>query len=391
MVFAANGFAFANWAARLPAIRDHLHLSAGSIGRVLLALSVGSVALLPLSGAITRRLGPGSTVRTVAVIAAIGLTVVGLAPSVAVLAVGLAVMGGAVGLWDVAMNVEGADVERVLARSIMPRFHAGFSLGTVAGAGLGSLAAGAGIPVRVHLPVVAVGTAVVGAAAVHWFLPRAVERALEEEESAKAARSGGRILAAWVEPRTLLIGLLVFGMAMAEGSANDWLALAMVDGYGAAHALAAGGFGVFVTGMTLARLAGPAVLARVDPVMVIRASALLVVSGTGLVIAGAQIAGGSASVLRYLPALAGALAWGVGAAMGFPMGMTAAAADEEHSAARLAVVTTIGYTAFIAGPPLLGTFGQHVGVVWSLVGVCLAVLLALATAQVVRPVAQPVP
>ena len=381
VVFIANGFSFATWAARLPAIRDALELSPGRLGLVLLSLSGASVAMLTVAGPVVRRLGPARTVVVTAVVALTGLAIVGLAPTVWVLAVGLALVGGGVGIWDVAMNVEGADTERHLGRPIMPRYHAGFSLGTVAGAGCGALAAAFDVPVALHLPVVSVVALLAAGLATRSFLP--VEPASAAEPGAPAAERPS-LLHTWLERRTLLIGVLVFAMAMAEGSANDWLALALVDGYGAEHALAAVGFGVFVTAMTAVRMAGPALLERFDHVAVLRVSALLVLLGTGFVIGGSLLASGDAGPADYAAAAAGAVAWGAGAALGFPMGMSAAATDPQRSAARVGVVSTIGYTAFIAGPPLLGALGQHVGVAKSLVGVSAAVLLALVTAGAVR-------
>jgi fucose permease len=388
LVFVVNGLAFATWAARLPAIRDDLDLTPGSLGLTLLAVSGGSLTMLPLAGAIVRRLGPRHAVVCAAAVGLAGLFVMGVAGAVWVLAVGMWLLGSGVGVWDVAMNVEAAEVERRLGRDIMPRFHAGFSLGTVAGAGIGAVAAATGVPVRLHLPVVAVVVMAGAALAVRRFLPDAhaalpAPAAPESGAPVEPPRRGA-IVAAWLEPRTLLIGLMVFSMAMAEGSANDWLALAVVDGYGAAHAVGAVAFGVFVTGMTATRLAGPWVLARFDPSTVVRGSAALVLLGSGLVVLGALRADGDGGAVALVPALAGGLVWGTGAALGFPLGMTAAADDPEHSATRVGVVSTIGYTAFLAGPPLLGTIGQHVGVARSLLAVSIAVLLALVTAGAVR-------
>jgi fucose permease len=389
LVFVVNGFAFASWAARLPAIRDDLDLTPGSLGLTLLAISGGSVTMLPLAGAIVRRLGPRHAVLGAAAVGLTGLFVMGVAPTVWLLAAGMWLLGSGVGVWDVAMNVEAAEVERRLGRDIMPRFHAGFSLGTVGGAAVSALAAGADVPVRVHLPAVAVAVMAGAAVAVRRFLPdrHAATPAVPvapEPGAPAGPRRRGPVIAAWLEPRTLLIGLMVFSMAMAEGSANDWLALAVVDGYGAGHAVGAVAFGVFVTGMTATRLAGPWVLARFDPADVVRGSAVLVLLGSGLVVAGAVAADGGGGGLALVPALAGGLVWGTGAALGFPLGMTAAADDPEHSATRVGVVSTIGYTAFLAGPPLLGTIGQHVGVARSLLAVTIAVLLSLVTAGAVR-------
>ena len=395
-VFTVNGFAFANWAARLPAVRSDLHLSPAGIGLILLAISVGSVSMLPMAGGVVGRFGPARTVRFVAPVGMAGFAAAGaatalphLAPeaaAIAVVAVGLAVFGACFGTWDVAMNVEGAQVERRLDRVIMPRFHAGFSLGTVAGAGVGSVAAAAGVPVAIHLPAIGVCVAVVAIRAAAAFLARTPPSHPAAGPPPADGRPGGRsaLLAAWLEPRTVLLGVLVFGMAMAEGSANDWLALALVDGYGASQSLAAVGFGVFVAAMTVARIAGPNVLARYENVRVIRVSAGLVLAGTLLVIGGALHAGGSGSLIDVGLAGLGAVAWGCGAALGFPMGMTAAASDPHRAAARVGVVSTIGYVAFLAGPPLLGAIGQRVGVARSLIGVVAAVVLAVLASSSVR-------
>ena len=115
-----------------------------------------------------------------------------------------------------------------------------------------------------------------------------------------------------------------------------------------------------------------------------RASALAVLLGTALVVTGAEIGRHHASGPLFAFAAVGALCWGCGAALGFPMGMTAAAAAPAPSAPRVGVVSTIGYTAFLAGPPLLGNLGQHIGTAQSLVAVSVAVLLSLVTAGAVR-------
>jgi MFS family permease len=391
----------ATWASRLPAIRDDLDLSTARLGLVLLGLSIGSIAMLPFAGAIVRFLRPARTVIAAATLAMTGFTLVGLASTVLVLAGGLFLTGAGIGCWDVAMNVEAAEVERRLDRSIMPRFHAAFSLGTVGGAAGGALAAGFSVPVRVHLPLVAAVVLVSAVVATRTFLPVTTPVMRDAESrlpgagatrgaapaTAAAAPAGSALsgqLAAWLESTTLLIGVLVFSMALAEGSANDWLALAVVDGYGADHAVGAICFGVFVTGMTAMRMVGPALLDRYDHVLVMRASAGFVFLGTAVVVGGAVLSGGGGAPGWFLLAALGGLLWGIGAALGFPMGMTAAAVDEEHSATRVGVVSTIGYTAFLAGPPLLGALGQRVGTAQSLVAVSGAVLLSLLTAGAVR-------
>lgn len=159
VVFALNGLAVATWFSRVPAVREALGLSAGRLGLLLLCMSIGALVAMPSAGLVLQRLGPARTVAASTVAVALGLTVAGLAAglagSVVGVAVGLFALGYGSGACDVAMNVEGAAVEKRLGRTIMPRFHAAWSLGSVAGAALGAGAARWDVPLGWHLPVVA--------------------------------------------------------------------------------------------------------------------------------------------------------------------------------------------------------------------------------------------
>ena len=192
----------------MPAIRDEFSLTPGRMGLLLLAVSLGSLAAMPLSGAVVHRAGPARTVLVCGVLACLGVVVVGASAALAGVAAGFAVFGAASGTWDVAMNVEGTDVERRLGRSILPRFHAAWSLGGAGGAGVGALAAAAGVPLRVHLPLVALAVLAVVVAATRRFLPEA-DGAARAAGPARGRRDWSRSLAAWREHRTLALGALV--------------------------------------------------------------------------------------------------------------------------------------------------------------------------------------
>ncbi|MET7403606.1 MFS transporter, partial [Dactylosporangium sp. NPDC005572] len=149
VVFAACGFLLASWVARIPQLREHLHLTPAGLGWVLLGAAAGSLLSRPLSGPILARYGQRRTVAATGALAGAGLLVTGLGDVTGlwVLVAGLLAIGFTVSVWDVAMNVQGAEVERRLGRTVMPRFHAAFAAGTVAGAGLA-----AGL-VALHVPV----------------------------------------------------------------------------------------------------------------------------------------------------------------------------------------------------------------------------------------------
>lgn len=377
-VFATNGFAIASWLARVPAIRDELGVRPAELGLILLGLSAGAVSALPLSGALVHRVGAARAVQLGALLDALGLAAAGLTRTVPVLFVALFAYGVGSSSWDVAMNVAGAQVERELGRPVMPRFHAAFSLGTVAGALAGSAAAALGLPVRVHLVLAAVLVLGITLDAPRRFRPDE-HRPDQVPASVPRPRRSSGSLAAWRERRTLVIGLLVLGMAFGEGVANDWLALGLVDGYRVGHAVAAAGFGLFVAAMTTGRMLGPWALERWGRVPVLRAEAGLLLLGVLLVVFAPWLA---------LAAL-GAVVWGIGGALGFPVGMSAAADEPAVAAARVSVVATIGYTAFLAGPPLLGALGNRFGVLSALLAVAPAMLLALLAAGAAAPPAGP--
>ncbi|MDZ4090609.1 MAG: MFS transporter [Arthrobacter sp.] len=401
--YAFSGVPFATWVSRLPAIRDGLDLTPGNVGLLLLCMTLGSFISVSASGLIVLRFGSNQTIRIGSIMVGAGLVLTGLGTSVLVsppaVAAGLAVIGLGTASWNTASNVEGAAVERAVRRHIMPRLHGAFSLGTVAGAAAGAWAAGASVPVFWHFA--AAGLLVAGsvATAASWF--RADITPVEGRQSFRPARPDtfedpstgpipiirqetGRAEApldnkrqfalAWRDRRTLLLGVLVLGLALAEGAAGDWVALALADGHGQSDAAGAAGYGLFVTFMTVGRFAGTVVLDRFGRVPVMRWCAALAVLGLSLF------------VFAPVPwvAYVALAVWGLGASLGFPVGMSAAADDPLKAAARVSVVSTIGYGAFLCGPPLLGLLAEHVGILHSL----LAVMVMLVVSFLLSPVAR---
>ncbi len=406
--YAASGIAFATWVSRLPAIRDGLNLTPGGIGLLLMCMTVASFISISASGLIVLRLGPKLTTRIGSSMVGAGLVTVGIGTSIAasplVVAAGLGILGLGTASWNTASNVEGASLERELQRHIMPHLHGAFSLGTVAAAGFGAWAAAIHMPVFWHF--LASGVVVTSSvvAATFWFRAERTAAATqtfrhEETDTFQDPSTGPlpiisgepdgaqpdapktavpldskRLVAlAWRDRRTLLIGILVLGLALAEGAAGDWVALALADGYGQSDAAGAVGYGLFVTFMTIGRFAGTAILDRFGRVVVMRWCSATAVVGLSLFVF---------SPVPWLAFVALAV-WGLGASLGFPVGMSAAADDPVHAAARVSVVSTIGYGAFLCGPPLLGLLAEHFGILHSL----LAPLVLLVVSFFLAPLA----
>lgn len=368
IAFFGTGVSFASWAARIPQVRDRLRLEPSELGLLLLAIAAGSVLSLPLSGPVLARLGSRRMVSAMALLLSAGLVIVSFGYLVGVPPVvgGLFLIGLGNGAWDVAMNVQGARVERLLNRSIMSRFHAGFSLGTVAGAVIGAGMVALRVPVTAHLLGVAVVVAAVVPLAVRGFVP---------DRDDDAAEESGRVRSAWAEPRTLLIGLFVLAFAFAEGTGNDWISVALIDGHHADATLGTLGFAAFLAAMTVGRWAGPGLLDRYGRVAVVRAISLLAVAGLLLFVFGPSTP----------VAFAGAVLWGAGTSLGFPVGMSAGSDDPARAPARVSVIASIGYGAFLGGPPLIGFLGQRFTVLRALTAVAVLLALAALIAGNVRP------
>lgn len=373
--FGINGMAFAALAARVPDLKHQLDLTAGELGITLLAISLGSVIGLPASGWLVHRFGAARAVLGGGGLLMLGLVVVGVGVDALAnrpfVMVGLFLLGLGIGTFDVAMNLEGASVERLLGRAIMPHFHAAFSGGTVVSALIGAGLSYLHVPIGLHLA----GVVVLIGVGVPWLLRAFLPRSVELDEHGDEVRSKAGVGAAWREPRTLLIGVVVFAAAFTEGTANDWVAVALSDGYELPRWAGVLAFAVFLTAMTTGRLLGTRVLDRHGRLPVLRILFVSAVIGCLLVVFGGPVL-----------AFVGAAVWGIGASLGFPVGMSAAADEPSRAPARMSVVSTIGYLAFLGGPPLLGFLGDHVGVLRSLVVVgAMAVVALLALPAVRRP------
>ncbi|MGC3953609.1 MAG: MFS transporter [Propionicimonas sp.] len=374
VVFAVNGFAYASWMSRIPDVRELLSLSPASLSLLLLAVSAGSVLGLPTAGRIAHRIGAANTVRIGMVLLLPGIVWAAVASQaqlpIYLVAPGLFLLGLGSGIWDVAQNLEGTIIEQAVERAIMPWFHAGFSGGTVVAALIGAGMTALRVPLVVHIGAVAVFCLIAAVWGTSRFLPAFDEGPAEPVAGAPAARSRS----AWTEPRTLLIGVLVLAASFAEGTANDWLAVAFVDGHQLDKAMGVVALAVFLSFMTAGRILGTGLLDRYGRVAVLRVMFGAAIVGCLLVVFGGPVL-----------AFVGAAVWGVGASLGFPVGMSAAADDPARAPMRISVVATIGYTAFLAGPPLLGLLGEQFGILRSLLVVGAISVAAILLVPITRP------
>ncbi|MFH9614526.1 MFS transporter [Streptomyces pratensis] len=351
LFFLMPGLAISSWVTRTPDIRDQLGASTAQMGLVLFGLSVGSMLGILGSGALVARFGTRPVMGVGTALVILSMVVIGwgaMLSSAPTVTAGLFLFGAGMGGGEVAVNIDGAEVEQIIGRTVLPTLHGFFSLGTVMGATVGILLTAIEFPVQWHLT----ATAVI-AAGMFTYAFRAIPASVGRTKGPVAA--GGSTTppraAVWKDRRLLLIGGIILAMALAEGAANDWLPLLMVDGHGVDPALGSAVYAGFAAAMTIGRFGGGLFIDRFGRAPVVRASALSAALGLTLVI------------FADSPVLAGAavLFWGLGASLGFPVALSAAGDSGPDSAARVSLVAMIGYIAFLVGPPGLGFLGDHYG------------------------------
>lgn len=377
--FFVTGLSMATWVSRTPAIRDTIGASTAEMGLIIAGLSVGSLVGIAVAGTLVARRGARFVVLCgmVAVVTGVAVVAVGTAAAQELLvATGLAFFGYGMGSGEIGQNVEGVDVEQAMGRTVVPSLHGCYSLGICVGGLVGLGANVAGVPVVAHLGAVAALTAVASA----WLVAHlSADVGREQPGTAVGRRSLSRtvgdFLAVWREHRTLAIGVIVLGMALAEGSANDWLPLIMVDGFHLSAATASLIYAFFGLSMAIGRFSGGAVIDRFGRTPVMLASAVLAIIGIATVsFAPTAVVGG-----------VGVLLWGIGASLGFPVALSAAGDDPVNSARRVSAVATAGYTAFLVGPPVLGFVGEHTGLRSAILLVLVLVAVSALFSRAVTP------
>ena len=379
VVYVCLGFGTSAWLSRLPGVRDDLGLTPATIGTMLLIASLGSLLTLPTSGPIVTKIGARASGRIGVLIWALGIVCAGLGAlnvSIPLATAGLVLLAAGNGLWGATMNIEAGLVQAAVRRTVVPIIQAMYAVGMLGGALLGALASQMGLPLGAHLFGLAALELLACGTAVGFYLTKEEVAALAPAQDkgdggeASSNKAKGLTRVAWREKQTVLIALMVMSAGLMEGAANDWLNLSMVDGYGYSTAAASAAFAFFLLMMTIVRFASPRLEARLGLPMLLRITFTGAVVGLLLV----------AFAPHHLFAVAGIALWGIGSALGFPLGISALSVDPVMTPARVSVLSTVNYGAALIGPPLLGLIADHIGYHRALAFVALPVLLAIVLA-----------
>jgi MFS family permease len=361
--FFLDGLTFATWVTRIPAIQERLHLSNAVLGICLLMTSLGALVTMPIVGRLV--VSRGSRLMATIATAAFGISLVlpALATGPISLGIFLFIFGCGFGAVNISANAQAVAVERKYASPIMGSFHATFSLGGIAGAGLGSLAAWGHVSPLIHF---------VFAGAIAAFAAMLLGRYLTSDDHAAINHWPGQKSHAVA---LMLLGAIAFCTMMGEGAMADWSAVFLRQVSHANGSIAALGFGAFSLTMTLGRLVADRVTIALGPVRLVRLGGTLAASGLML----AMLLPGT------IPAIAGFALVGAGLSSLVPTVFSAAGRTPGVAASvAIATVSTTGYFGFLCGPPLIGVASEFITLRWAMAFVFAAACVVVALARYVE-------
>lgn len=331
-LFLLHGILFGTWATQIPLAQARLGVSLSVFGLALLCIAGGAVIAMPITGALVNAFGSARLSWIAGLMFSVAVAGPSLAPNLVVFMLCGALLGAAIGSMDVAMNAHGLLVERGLKRPVMSGFHGAFSIGAAAGTIIGAwLLDEVGPHMQLFISG-SIGFAGIALAGYH-LLPTHLDRGLSGEHFA------------WPTRATIGLGLLCFLALMIEGSVADWGALMMKERFAVDAALAATAFGFYQTGMAVARFTGDRLRSRFGAVRLVAISAALTAAGTATALLAPHVTWSLAAF-----ALAG-----LGLGNIAPVLFAGGGRLEPTAPGRgIAAVTSLGYSGFLAGPPLIG-------------------------------------
>ena len=350
MYFCVFGMGWASLMVRLPEVRNLVHVTTAELGIILFIGSIGAVISVTQAGRFISKFGTRTAIIAGVTIVTLGL----LLETICIvnhLPIGYAIFalvaGLGMGIGDVGINVDGSAIETISGKTVLPKMHAAYSIGTFVGAGLGTLATTFNISLLAQMLVfTAINLSVPLFTAKNLPHGNGIETKSELGDQNKQPR-----VAVWRSRTVIFLAVGILGVSVAEGASHDWLAIALVDDFKVSSTTAGLAFATLLAAMTTIRFFGGRIADRFGKGRTIQFLAIGGLVGLMLIVLPHNI---------YL-AFVGSILWGCGVALGFPLFLSAAG-EGENSARRVAFVSSSGYLAFLVGPPLLGFLGQAWGV-----------------------------
>ncbi len=353
-LFFVAGMATGSWFPLIPEVQRELGLSHGELGLALVGPAVGALLAMPTTGWLISRTSSRVVSASAALLLCAVLPLPAIATNVMLLFGALAALGAALGVLDVSMNVQAVGVEQRYRRPIMSTFHGVFSVGGLVGAAGAGLAAAAGIAAREHLLIVAIAMGIATVVAFRFLMPAGTDEVHDGPTFVRPTRA------------LFWLGIIAFCALVGEGAMADWSAVYLGNTLNTSPAFAAAGYAVFAAAMVVGRFAGDWATARLKPARVIRYGGALVAIGLG---AGLLVGGPWAALIGFACV-------GIGLSCSFPVLLSVAGQTSNMPpGVAISAVAMLGYTGFLAGPPVIGFVAELTGL---RIGLGLVALLGIA-------------
>jgi MFS family permease len=339
LMFFMAGIGISVWAITVPFTKIRFHLDDGTLGLMLFAGGTGGVLVMPLAGMAMARWGSRAVLLGVGIGFGIVLPLLTLAPSPLAFTLLLFVYGSLFGALDIALNAQGAVIEKMSGRLQMSGFHACYSLGSLAIAVASSLLLRLGASNAACALASAIVIFLILSQGGH-LVPRAADAPADGPKIALPNRA------------TILLGLCCFACFLTEGAATDWSTIFLRFSRGLPLASAALGYAAFAVAMASSRLMGDRVAMRLGQPQVMRLGCMLAVTGFGLII---LTHSGVCGIIGF-----GLVGLGTGniAPLVFSAASRVPGMDPSHS---VPAVVGLGYAGFLIGPVAIGLVANHLG------------------------------
>ncbi|MCA3561230.1 MAG: MFS transporter [Aestuariivirga sp.] len=360
--FVVMGLVIGAWVPHVPLVKERLGVGPGVFGLALLSIAGGAVLAMPLTGVLVGRHGSCRMTVMTGLFFTLAFLLPTAAPTLATFVLGGMLMGMGIGSMDVSMNAHAIAIEKRRRRPVISMLHGIYSLGCLAGAVVGGMLIEWLGPGPQALITSAVCLCLLLGAA-RFLLPGSVDK----------GQSGTHF--AWPTRATIGLGLLCYLALMIEGSVIDWAAILMREKFAVDAGIAALCFATYQGGMAVARLTGDWIRLKAGAVPMVFVSALLTALGTAL------------GLIAHTPELAIAAFTLAGLGVGniAPVMFAGGGRLEPTAPSRgIAAVTTLGYTGFLSGPPLIGFAAQVTGLNIALFLTVLAALIIAVFARAVK-------
>ncbi|KEQ30756.1 MFS transporter [Pedobacter antarcticus] len=331
LFFFMSGFSFATWASRIPTIKTAFGFNEAELGAILLAMPVGSLIGLPISGWLVAKYNSRVPLAIGYGLNALSLALIGFTQQTYSLVIAVVLFAFTTRIFNISVNTQAITLQQQFEQKIIGSFHGFWSTGGIAGVAFSTLLIALNISLQLHLVIVAVIALALTCYAFKYLL--------KDDRSS----TGNKIIMGKPDPYILYLGLVVFCSAICEGGMFDWSGIYFQEVLNVK--IFTYGYLIFMTFMALSRFLSDLIIARFGMPATYIMSALFIVAGIAMAII----------VPTFWTAMIGFSLVGFGTAAVVPMSYALAGASSKYSPGMaISIIATYSITGMLLGPPLIG-------------------------------------